>query len=388
MMYLALSLRPPPDRRPRGGDLPGPRQGSDRGPDAAADRSLARHSRESAKPATYIALEENGIPAFAGMTEEGMAENYDFDVLVIGAGPGGYVAAIRAAQLGLKTACAESRETLGGTCLNVGCIPSKALLHASELFRGSGHGALAKMGRQGQQRRARPRHHARPAPGRGQGPDRRHRVPVQEEQGRVAEGPRQLRERRHGQGRRPHRAREEYRHRHRLVGDAASRRRDRPEADRRFHRRARAGEGARAHGRDRRRRDRARARLGVAAARRQGHRASSSSTRSCPASTTTSARKPTRSSRSRASSSSSSTKVTGADAQAATTVDADRRARQGRRGRDDRGRRRAGVDRPAARTPTGSALDKAGLAGQPARPGRDRPRIPHHGARASGRSAT
>ena len=55
--------------------------------------------------------------------------------LVIGAGPGGYVAAIRAAQLGLKTACAEGRETLGGTCLNVGCIPSKALLHASELLR-------------------------------------------------------------------------------------------------------------------------------------------------------------------------------------------------------------------------------------------------------------
>ncbi|OYW50881.1 MAG: dihydrolipoyl dehydrogenase [Novosphingobium sp. 28-62-57] len=62
-----------------------------------------------------------------------MAE-YDYDVLVIGAGPGGYVAAIRAAQLGLKTACAEGRETLGGTCLNVGCIPSKALLHGSEKF--------------------------------------------------------------------------------------------------------------------------------------------------------------------------------------------------------------------------------------------------------------
>ena len=58
----------------------------------------------------------------------------DFDVIVIGSGPGGYVAAIRAAQLGLKTACVESRETLGGTCLNVGCIPSKALLHASELY--------------------------------------------------------------------------------------------------------------------------------------------------------------------------------------------------------------------------------------------------------------
>jgi dihydrolipoamide dehydrogenase len=75
-----------------------------------------------------------------------MAENYDFDVLVIGAGPGGYVAAIRAAQLGLKTACAESRETLGGTCLNVGCIPSKALLHASELFEEAAHGTLEKWG--------------------------------------------------------------------------------------------------------------------------------------------------------------------------------------------------------------------------------------------------
>jgi len=74
-----------------------------------------------------------------------MAE-YDYDVLVIGAGPGGYVAAIRAAQLGLKTACAESRETLGGTCLNVGCIPSKALLHGSELFEEAVHGTLAKFG--------------------------------------------------------------------------------------------------------------------------------------------------------------------------------------------------------------------------------------------------
>ena len=57
-----------------------------------------------------------------------------YDVVVIGGGPGGYVAAIRAAQLGLKTACVEARETLGGTCLNVGCIPSKALLHTSERY--------------------------------------------------------------------------------------------------------------------------------------------------------------------------------------------------------------------------------------------------------------
>ncbi|MBO9574175.1 MAG: dihydrolipoyl dehydrogenase [Sphingobium sp.] len=72
--------------------------------------------------------------------------DYDYDVLVIGSGPGGYVAAIRAAQLGLKTACAESRETLGGTCLNVGCIPSKALLHASEYYEAAAGGAMAKLG--------------------------------------------------------------------------------------------------------------------------------------------------------------------------------------------------------------------------------------------------
>jgi dihydrolipoamide dehydrogenase len=80
------------------------------------------------------------------MTKGKVMADYDFDVLVIGSGPGGYVAAIRAAQLGLKTACAESRDTLGGTCLNVGCIPSKALLHASELFEEAAHGTLAKWG--------------------------------------------------------------------------------------------------------------------------------------------------------------------------------------------------------------------------------------------------
>ncbi len=58
----------------------------------------------------------------------------NFDLIVIGGGPGGYVCAIRAAQLGLKTACIESRGTLGGTCLNVGCIPSKSLLNLSENF--------------------------------------------------------------------------------------------------------------------------------------------------------------------------------------------------------------------------------------------------------------
>jgi dihydrolipoamide dehydrogenase len=65
--------------------------------------------------------------------------NESFDVVIIGGGPGGYVAAIRAAQLGLKTACVEKRGTLGGTCLNVGCIPSKALLSASHHYEAAGH---------------------------------------------------------------------------------------------------------------------------------------------------------------------------------------------------------------------------------------------------------
>jgi dihydrolipoamide dehydrogenase len=68
-----------------------------------------------------------------------------FDVIVIGAGPGGYVCAIRAAQLGLKVACVENRATLGGTCLNIGCIPSKALLYSSEEFHKAGH-AMADQG--------------------------------------------------------------------------------------------------------------------------------------------------------------------------------------------------------------------------------------------------
>ena len=57
-----------------------------------------------------------------------------FEVVIIGGGPGGYVCAIRSAQLGFKTACIESKNTLGGTCLNVGCVPSKSLLNLSENF--------------------------------------------------------------------------------------------------------------------------------------------------------------------------------------------------------------------------------------------------------------
>ena len=69
-----------------------------------------------------------------------------FDLIIIGAGPGGYVAAIRAAQLGMQVACVEKRESLGGTCLNVGCIPSKALLNASEHYATAAGGKLAALG--------------------------------------------------------------------------------------------------------------------------------------------------------------------------------------------------------------------------------------------------
>ena len=68
-----------------------------------------------------------------------------YDVIIIGGGPGGYNAGIRAGQLGLKVAVVEKRTTLGGTCLNVGCMPSKALLHASELYEAAG-GDFATLG--------------------------------------------------------------------------------------------------------------------------------------------------------------------------------------------------------------------------------------------------
>ena len=71
--------------------------------------------------------------------------NSSYDLIVIGSGPGGYVCAIRAAQLGLKTAVVEKWPTFGGTCLNIGCIPSKAMLNASELYDEAGH-KFAEMG--------------------------------------------------------------------------------------------------------------------------------------------------------------------------------------------------------------------------------------------------
>ncbi len=83
---------------------------------------------------------------------------WPYDLVIIGSGPGGYVCAIRAAQLGMKVAVVEKDATFGGTCLNVGCIPSKALLHASELFEEAGH-AFGRMGIGVGQAQARSRRH-------------------------------------------------------------------------------------------------------------------------------------------------------------------------------------------------------------------------------------
>ncbi|RFD19986.1 dihydrolipoyl dehydrogenase [Komagataeibacter melaceti] len=93
----------------------------------------AAPAAKPAQPAAPAAAAPAATPAPAAATTPAPAET-DYDVIVIGAGPGGYVCAIRAAQLGFKVACVEKRATLGGTCLNVGCIPSKALLQQSENF--------------------------------------------------------------------------------------------------------------------------------------------------------------------------------------------------------------------------------------------------------------
>ena len=110
----------------------------------------------------------------------------NYDVVIIGSGPGGYVCAIRAAQLGMKVAVVEKRKTLGGTCLNIGCIPSKALLHASEMFDEAGHG-LAALGVDRLSAEARSRRDDE-AQGRHRRRQRqRRRLPVQEEQDRLGE---------------------------------------------------------------------------------------------------------------------------------------------------------------------------------------------------------
>src|SRR3712207_5720020 len=99
-------------------------------------------------PGIHVSLRRAAFQDVDGRDKPGHdvqgGEFMSYDLIVIGTGPGGYVCAIRAAQLGLKTAVVEKRKAHGGTCLNVGCIPSKALLHASHMFQDAQH--FADMG--------------------------------------------------------------------------------------------------------------------------------------------------------------------------------------------------------------------------------------------------
>ena len=199
-----------------------------------------------------------------------------YDLVVIGTGPGGYVCAIRAAQLGLHTAVVEKRKTHGGTCLNIGCIPSKALLHASERF----EEAKRHLRRDGDQRlgaEARSQDHDG-VQGRGRRGQRQgRRVPPEEEQDRRLPRLRAHRRRRTDRGQgggrlEPGRRDEEHRHRDRIGRDPPARHRDRREGGRLLGGRARARQGSEEAPGHRRGRDRARARLGLAPARRGGRR--------------------------------------------------------------------------------------------------------------------
>ncbi|KAE8213830.1 hypothetical protein CF319_g1924 [Tilletia indica] len=108
---------------------------------SAASSSFGTVRQLARQGSTLPRLVNSGSAASTSrLSRRGLAtEAAAYDVVVIGGGPGGYVAAIKAAQLGLKTACIEKRGTLGGTCLNVGCIPSKALLHNSHLYHQAQH---------------------------------------------------------------------------------------------------------------------------------------------------------------------------------------------------------------------------------------------------------
>ena len=286
--------------------------------------------------------------------------DYDFDVLVIGSGPGGYVAAIRAAQLGLKTACVESRETLGGTCLNVGCIPSKAMLHASEYIDAAANGTMAKMGIK-VTRRARPRRRCTAS-----GSTRSSSSPA-------ASNSCSRRTRSTGSravaaftGADTVEVGEQDRHAPRTSSSPPARRSRRCPAstiDKQVVVDSTGAlelrQGARAYGRDRRRRDRARARQRVAPARRQGHLHRISRP------------DPARHGRRYPQGSQQDLQEAGHRIQAldqghrrhgqGQEGDADGRTRRRRRGRNDRGRLRAGVDRAPAQHRRASRSTRRGL---------------------------
>ena len=199
-----------------------------------------------------------------------------YDLVVIGTGPGGYVCAIRAAQLGMKVAVVEKNATLGGTCLNVGCMPSKALLYASEMFEEAGH-SFAKMGVSVSAPKldlpAMMNFKQQGIDGNVKGVEflmKKNKIDVLLGQG---QNPRHRQGRSLGQRRQDaDRRDQEHRHRHRLGYRAAQGHRDRRKAHRVVDRRAVARQGAGQAPDRRRRRHRARTRFGVAPPGRAGHR--------------------------------------------------------------------------------------------------------------------
>lgn len=114
-------------------------------------KSLLRFAASTSRRVDLVAADLRQRRCFAASTQQqaagGGGSDEQADLVVIGSGPGGYVAAIKAAQLGMKTVCVEKMDTLGGTCLNVGCIPSKALLHNSHLYHMAKHGELQARGK-------------------------------------------------------------------------------------------------------------------------------------------------------------------------------------------------------------------------------------------------
>ncbi len=258
----------------RSGRSPAFRQRQDEPPlDAARprDRPLAGRSFFAGRGRVPSAIVSRGAPAHnAGFVFRGRRFMADtFDAVVIGGGPGGYNAAIRLGQLGLKTACVDKRGTFGGTCLNIGCIPSKALLHTSELVR-RGEEPSAQAGHQGRARtRSRPHdgaqdqggrrtHQGRripPAQGQVRGHRRRARI--------AAPGKVEVT----GKGGAVRTLKPSISSSRPLRGRLASRRDHRRDAHRVVHRRAVADGGAQAAARGRRRLYRPGAGLGVAPAR-------------------------------------------------------------------------------------------------------------------------
>ena len=185
----------------------------------------------------------------------------DVDVAVLGGGPGGYTAAIRAAQLGAKVACIEQEPELGGTCLRVGCIPTKAWVQTAYALR-EVEESYAKFGVRVERRGARLRHLERVEGRRRQADDARRCGPLQGERRRMGQrhGPLQGREHACGRGWGGHHL-QTGRHRDGLVPAAAADRRARLEALRRLDRAARAGGGADPARHPRRRHHRLRVRL-------------------------------------------------------------------------------------------------------------------------------